>query len=121
MTQESNIDYAAVPKLLIDRPFDFRFHATYLIYSQAWDKSTSQEIKSKLNEMITSLSKGEIDYKTFYGKINQYRADFKPDYVGSRSRIETQRKRDWRRREAKNARNARHKRRKIRRTIGTLK
>jgi len=113
MTQESNVDDAVVPKLLIDRPSDFRFHAAYLIYSQAWDKSTSQEIKSKLNEIMASLSKDEINYETFYGKISQYRVEFNPEHyhVGTRARIETQRKRDWRRREAKNARNARHRRR----------
>ena len=110
--QEPNVDDAVAPKLMIDRPSDFRFHATYLIYSQAWDKATSQEIKSKLNEMITSLSKDEIDYKTFYGRIGQYRAELNPEqyYVGTRARIETQGKRDARKREAKNSRNARHKR-----------
>jgi len=113
MTQESNIDDAVVPKLLIDRPSDFRFHAAYLIYSQTWDKTTSQEIKSNLNEIITSLSKDEIDYETFYAKISQYRVEVNPEqyYVSTRARIETQRKKDWKRREAKNARNARHRRR----------
>ena len=111
MTQESNADDAVVPKLLIDRPSDFRFHATYLIYTQAWDKATSSEIKRMLNEMITSLSKDEIDYKTFYNKISQYRVDSIPEHVGTRARIETQSKKDWRRREAKDTRNARHRRR----------
>jgi len=111
MTQESNTNDAVVPKLLIDRPSDFRFHSTYLIYTQTWDKATSPEIKSMLNEMITSLSKDEIDYKTFYDKISQYRVDSYPGHVGTRARIETQSKKDWRRREAKNARNARHRRR----------
>jgi len=113
MTQESNVDDAVVPKLLIDRPCDFTFHAAYLIYSQAWDKSTSQEIKSKLNKIMASLSKDEIDYETFYEKISQYRVEFNPEhyYVSTRARIETQRKRDWRKREAKSRRNARHKRR----------
>jgi hypothetical protein len=110
MTQESNVDDAVVPKLLIDRPSDFRSHAAYLIYSQAWDKTSSQEVKIKLNEIMASLFKDEIDYETFYGKISQYRVEFNPEhyYVGTRARIETQRKRDWRRREAKSARNARH-------------
>jgi hypothetical protein len=71
------------------------------------------DMQAKLNEMITSLSKNEIDYKTFYEKIRQYRVDVQTDNynVGTRARIETQRKRDWRRREAKDTRNARHKRR----------
>ena len=113
MGQGLNVDGAVVSKLLIDRPSDFRFHAAYLAYSQAWEKSTSQDIRSRLNEMMASLSKDEIDYETFYGKISQYRVEFNPEhyYVGTRARIETQRKRDWRRREAKNARDARHGRR----------
>jgi len=110
MTEESTTDDADVQKLLIDRPSDFRFHATYLIYSQAWDKSTTQEIKRKLNEMITSLSKDEIDYKTFYERISQYRDSHDYYSIGSRTRIESQSKKDWRRREAKDARNARHRR-----------
>ena len=110
MTQESNIDDAVVPKLLIDRPSDFRFHATYLIYSQAWDKSTSQDIRRKLNEMITSLSKDEIDYKTFYERISQYRDSHDYYSIGARARIESQSKKDGRRREAKSARDARHRR-----------
>jgi len=113
MTNESNVDEEAVPKLLIDKPSDFRFHATYLVYSQAWDRSMSQEIRRKLNDIMTSLSKGEIDYKTFYERIGQYRADSNIEHfhVGSRARIETQSKKDLRRREAKDARNARHRRR----------
>ena len=113
MTQKSDVDDAVLPKLLIDKPLDFKFHAAYSIYSQAWDKSTSQEIRDKLNEIITSLSKDEVDYETFYSKISQYRVEsnLEHDYVGTSSRIETDRKKDWRRREAKDARNARHKRR----------
>jgi len=113
MTQESKVDVAVVPKLLIDRPSDFRFHAAYLIYSQAWDKSESQEVKSKLNEIMTLLLKDEINYESFYRKISQYRVELNTEhyYVGTRTTIETQRKRDWRRRDAKSARNARHRRR----------
>jgi len=113
MTQESNVDDAVVPKLLIDRLSDFKFHAAYEIYSQAWDKTSSQEVKMKLNEIMASLSKDEIDYQSFYGKMNQYRMEFNPERYsgGARANIETQRKKDWRRIEAKNARNARHRRR----------
>ena len=112
MTQESNVDDAVVPKLLIDRPSDFKFHAAYEIYSRAWDKTSSKEVKMKLNEIITSLSKGEIDYQSFYGKINRYRMTFNSERYrgGARARIQTLRKRDWRRIKAKNERNARHRR-----------
>jgi hypothetical protein len=110
MSQESNKDDTSAPKLLIDRPSDFRFHAAYLAYSEAWDKTASREIRSKLNEIIESLSKNEIDYQSFYEKINQYRMNFRPERTRSRTYIETQRKREWRRKAAKSARNARHRR-----------
>jgi hypothetical protein len=99
-----------VQKLLIDRPSDFRFHAAYLIYSGAWDKSTSAEIKKKLNEIVEALSKNEMDYESFYREINRYRAEFNPEHFtgGFQTRIETQRKRDWRKREERESRNKRH-------------
>jgi len=117
MTQEPNTEDkpttgTAVSKLLIDRPSDFRFHAAYLIYSSAWDKNTSQEIREKLNEIMEALSKNEIDYENFYREMNQYRAEFNPEHFSGDLRmktyIETQRKSDWRRREERDRRNARH-------------
>jgi len=103
----------AEPKLLIDRPSDFRFHAAYLVYSDAWDKTASEEVKKKLNELIESLSKEAIEYENFYASIGQYRVEFNPEhFVGgphsSRVRIETERKRDWRRKEEAARRNQRH-------------
>jgi hypothetical protein len=99
-----------VPKVLIDKPSDFRFHAAYMTYSDAFDKATSPETKQKLNESITALSSEQIDYETFYRQISQYRAEFNPDHFGGRGRpfIETQRKKDWRRREERASRNKRH-------------
>jgi hypothetical protein len=110
MSEEPNKNNIVASKLLIDKPSDFRFHAAYLAYSEAWDKTTSQETRSKLNEIIESLSKSEIDYQNFYEKINQYRMNFRPERARSRTYIETQRKREWRRKSAKSARNARHRR-----------
>jgi len=101
-----------VSKLLIDRPSDFRFHAAYLIYSSAWDKTNSQEVRKKLNEIVDALSKNEIDYEKFYQEIGQYRAEFNPEHfkgdVRMKTYIETQRKKDWRKREERNRRNERH-------------
>jgi hypothetical protein len=116
MTQEPNNEDkptpdTAVSKLLIDRPSDFRFHAAYLIYSGAWDKNTSPEARTKLNQVMEALSKDEIDYETFYREMNHYRAEFNPEHFtggSSKSYIETQRKRDWRKREERDRRNARH-------------
>jgi len=119
MTQEPNTEdkekpttTATVSKLLIDRPSDFRFHAAYLIYSAAWEKNTSNEVRTKLNEKIEALSKDQIDYETFYHEVNQYRSEFNPEHFigrsGRKTYIETQRKSDWRKREERDRRNARH-------------
>jgi len=114
MTQESGPQpkeaKVTVPKLMIDRPSDFKFHAAYLAYSQAWDKTSSQETKTKLNEIIALLSKEEVDYESFYEKMSQYIGDSSGSkhYAYTRDIIETQRKRDWRKREERATRNARH-------------
>jgi hypothetical protein len=94
---------------MIDKPSDFRFHAAYLTYSETWDKTTSQEVKTKLNEIMLSLSNKEISYSIFYKKLNQYREHGAKYYT--RKRVETQRKREWRKRRARDLRNARHRRR----------
>lgn len=91
----------------MDKPSDFKFHAAYLLYSQAWDNASSEEDRNELNEIITSLSKDEIDYQDFYEKMRRHRAH-EVYRAGGRTRIETQRKRDWRRKEAKNLRNKRY-------------
>jgi len=109
MTLEPKSNKAAVTKLMIDRPSDFKFHAAYLAYSLAWDKTALQETKTKLNEIISSLSNEEIDYSTFYERMGQYRERGSDYYAKRRGLIQTQRKRDWRKREAKDIRNARHK------------
>jgi len=100
----------AVPKQLIDRPSDFRFHAAYLVYSEAWDKASSPEVKSKLNEIVIALSEDKVDYETFYREISQYRVEFNPEHFrgSGRTFIETQKKKDWRRREERESRNKRH-------------
>ncbi len=97
-------------KLMIDRPSDFRFHAAYLAYSETWDKTISQETKTELNEIMSSLSKEEISYSSFYKELDQFRRPDSKHYAYRRKRIETQRKREWRRRRARDARNARYRR-----------
>ena len=96
---------------MIDRPSDFRFHAAYDAYSEIWDKITSREAKTELNEIMSSLSKEEISYSSFYRRVDQFRRRDSKHYAYPRTRIETQRKRDWRRIKAKKERNARHRRR----------
>ncbi len=98
-----------VEKQMIDRPSDFRFHAAYMVYSGIFDKIQSSDDKHKLNEAITMLAEDKIDCETFYRQIGQYRGHAGPDqFSGGRSFIETQRKRDWRRREERDSRNKRH-------------
>ena len=98
-----------VEKQMIDKPSDFMFHAAYMVYSDAWDRTQSSEAKLKLNEAITMLSEDKIDCETFYREISQYRGHTGPDqFSGGRAFIETQRKRDWRRREQRDERNKRH-------------
>ena len=112
MTEESkppSNEEEEITKLMIDRPSDFRFHAAYLAYSETWDKTTSQETKTELNELMSSLSKEEITYSSFYKRLDQFRRQGSKHYAYPRKRIETQRKRDWRKRQTKDMRNARYK------------
>jgi hypothetical protein len=98
-----------VAKLMIDRPTDFKFHVAYLAYSETWDKTTSEEERTKLNEITASLSDGKMSYSDFYKKLDELRRPGSRHYAFSRERIGKQRKRDWRKRQAKDMRNARHK------------
>ena len=93
---------------MIDRSSDFRFHAAYEAYSEIWDKTTSQETKKELNEIMSSLSKEEISYSSFYKRLDQFRRQDSKHYAYPRERIETQRKRDWRKRQTRDMRNSRH-------------
>jgi len=98
-----------VEKQMIDKPSDFRFHAAYVTYSDIFDRTQSSDDKQKLNEAITMLAEDKIDCETFYRQIGQYRGHAGPDqFSGGRAFIETQRKRDWRRREERDSRNKRH-------------
>lgn len=96
-------------KLLIDDPSDFKFHAAYLAYSETWDKIDSSNVRIELNNLVKSLSKDEMSYSKFYKTIDEYRRHGSRHYEFSRQRIETQRKRDWRRKRNRQDRNSRHK------------
>ena len=98
-----------VDKLLIDKPSDFKFHAAYVAYSETWDKLSSQETKSELNDILMSLSKEEVSYSSFYRILDEYRRQGSKHYEYPREKIETQRKRDWRQKQTRSQRNRRHK------------
>jgi hypothetical protein len=95
-------------KLKIDNPSDFRFHAAYLTYSDIFDKMHDLENKKRLNENITALLQGQVDYATFYRNISQYRGEVS-QYDYSRTLIKGQKKREWRRITQKQERIQRHK------------
>ena len=105
--QQSNEDKEET-KLMIDKPSDFRFHAAYLAYSETWDKTTSQETKTELNQNLSSLSNEEISYSRFYRRLDQFRRQDTLHQGYPRKRIETQRKRDWRKRQTRDMRNSRN-------------
>jgi hypothetical protein len=96
-------------KLLIDNPSNFQFHAAYLTYSEAFDKTVDPEGKKQLNDSIVALQQNQIDCPTFYRNISQYRTDSGAPRTYGRSMIKTQRKRDWRRQTQKHERIQRHK------------
>lgn len=109
MTEETNPQTEEVTKLLIDKPSNFKFHAAYLAYSGTWNKITSPDTRTELNNILTSLSKQEMSYSSFYRTLDDYRRHGSKHYEFSRQRIETQRKRDWRKKRNKQERNSRYK------------
>jgi len=99
---------------MIDEPSDFRFHAAYEAYSKIWVLNPPYEVKKELNEMISLLSEKKLSYEDYYFKIGKYRSDFNSDNRPGgrrRGRIQTQRKRDWRKKEARKKRDGRYKKR----------
>ena len=95
-TQTEKTQTEEPTKLLIDKPSDFKFHAAYIAYSKTWDKIASPNIRTELNGILTSLSKDEMSYSSFYKTLDDYRRHGSRHFEYSRDRIETQRKRDWR-------------------------
>jgi len=96
-------------KLNVDRPQDFKFHVAYGVYARAWDENPSEAVRIKLNALISSLAKDDSEngYLGFYAGIRQYRGDL-ISFNPSRTRIQTQRKRDWQRTDTRDRRNRRH-------------
>lgn len=91
--------------LLLDNPSDFRFHAAYLAYSEAWTNNTEPTVRQELNELLQTLHT-KNNFPQFYQAINHYRSPAEPP---SRTRFKAKKKRAWRRSEAKKTRLSRHK------------
>lgn len=94
-------------RLLIDNPENFQFHAAYLVYADAFDKSNDPNAKIELNQNILDLKENKIDSETFYLNISRYRKMDVPRQ--ERFSMQTQRKRDWRKKEQRQDRIKRHK------------
>ena len=107
-SSESTETKTPAVKLEIDRPQDFKFHLAYDVYSKAWDSTSSDTARLKLNELITNLSKDENGYQDFYSQIREYRRDTDGAFRSGRTRIETASKRAWQRTENREGRDRRH-------------
>lgn len=96
-----------IEKLLIDDPSNFQVHAAYLVYEESFDKSTDMEAKGELNRNIQDLKDGKISAETFYGNVSRYRKLDVPRQ--ERFSMQTQRKKDWRKKTQRQERIKRHK------------
>lgn len=96
-----------IEKLLIDNPENFPFHAAYMVYEEAFDKANDSNTKEELNRNIQDLYESKIDTSTFYMNVSRYRKVDVPRQ--ERFSMQTQRKKDWRKKEQRQDRIKRHK------------
>lgn len=109
MTEEHNKNEAHLPeKLLIDDPMNFPFHAAYVLYAELFDNITNVDARADLNRNIEALKDNRIDPETFYRNIAHHRKR-SPDQQRERFSLQTQRKRDWRKKAQRQDRIKRHK------------
>ncbi|MCW4004738.1 MAG: hypothetical protein NWE95_12585 [Candidatus Bathyarchaeota archaeon] len=106
--QQNNQTQPQTEKLLIDNPQNFQFHAAYMVYSETFDKTTNPQARKTLNQNIQDLKDNKIDSATFYLNISSYRKIEVPRPERF-SMPQTQRKKDWRRKEQRQDRIKRHK------------
>ena len=106
-SDNSNQPTSKIEKLLVDDPSRFQFHAAYLVYSETFDKSADAQAKKELNQNLEDLKANKIDYETFYLNISRYRKLEIPRQ--ERFSMQTQRKKDWRKKTQRQERIKRHK------------
>jgi len=104
---QGDTEHKSPIKLEIDRPNDFKFHLAYEVYSKAWDENASDEARSKLNGLISSLADNKDGFSDFYAQVQQYRGST-GSFESRRTRIETSRKRSWQREQTRAGRDRRH-------------
>ncbi len=96
-----------IEKLLIDDLSNFQFHAAYLVYEESFDKVSDDDSKEALNQSIQDLKDNKISAETFYGNVSRYRKLDVPRQ--ERFSMQTQRKKDWRKKTQRQERIRRHK------------
>jgi hypothetical protein len=97
-----------IEKLLIDNDsMNFPFHAAYLVYEEAFEKATEAQAKTELNQNIQDLKENKIDLETFYRNLAPFRKLDVPRQ--ERFSMQTQRKKDWRKKTQRQERIKRHK------------
>jgi hypothetical protein len=105
---EQNNPQPQIEKLLIDNDIvNFPFHAAYLVYEEAFDKATEAQAKNELNQNIQDLKENKIDLETFYRNMAPFRNLDVPRQ--ERFSMQTQRKKDWRKKTQRQERIKRHK------------
>ena len=103
----NNQPISQIEKLLVDDSSNFQFHAAYLVYSDTFDAVTDAQAKQELNKNLEDLKSTKIDYETFYMNISHYRKLDVPRQ--ERFSMQTQRKKDWRKKTQRQERIKRHK------------
>jgi hypothetical protein len=94
-------------KLDVDDPENFQFHAAYSVYAEAFDRTSDGEIKADLNQFILDLKDNKMDYAAFYREVAPFRKLDVPRQ--ERFTMQTQRKKDWRKKTQRQDRIKRHK------------
>ena len=108
MTEQPNEKNQPVPeKLQIDDPSNFQFHAAYGVYSEAFDRTSDGESKEDLNQLVLDLKDNKMSYETFYRDVAPFRKIDVPRQ--ERFTMQTQRKKDWRKKTQRQDRIKRHK------------
>jgi hypothetical protein len=108
MTEQPNEKNQTVPeKLLIDDPSNFQFHAAYGVYEETFDKTSDGETKEELNQFILDLKENKMSFETFYRDVAPFRKIDVPRQ--ERFTMQTQRKKDWRKKTQRQDRIKRHK------------
>jgi hypothetical protein len=108
MTEQPNENNSQTPeKLEIDDPENFQFHAAYSVYAEAFDRTSDGETKADLNQLISDLKDNKKDYTAFYREVAPFRKLDVPRQ--ERFTMQTQRKKDWRKKAQRQDRIKRHK------------